>query len=275
MVVLGPVNDFSRAGAQAGQAARRLSDHPWLERLARIGFAASGLIHLMIGWVAARIALGGDGEADQGGALQEVRDAPFGEVLLWGAVLGFGALALFQLLEGLVGGVELKDRVTALSRAGLYAVLGSTALIVARGGSTDGEEATTDLTATLLQAPMGRLLVAAVGLVIVGVAVYHAYKGGSKKFLETLTTTGPGAAGRAVEIAGMVGYIAKGVALLIVGLLFLVAAWTADAEEAGGLDGALQTLAEQPFGTVLLLAVALGLVLYGVYSFARTRYERL
>ena len=180
MVVLGPVNDISRAGAQAGQAARRLSDHPWLERLARIGFAASGLIHLMIGWVAARIALGGDGEADQGGALQEVRDAPFGEVLLWGAVLGFGALALFQLLEGLVGGVELKDRVTALSRAGLYAVLGGTAFVVARGGSTDGEETTTDVTATLMGAPLGQLLVGAVALVIVGSLAADAMIGDAK-----------------------------------------------------------------------------------------------
>lgn len=261
--------------ASAGQTARRISDHPWLERLARIGFAASGLLHLMIGWVAARIALGGQGEADQGGALQEVRDAPFGEVLLWGAVVGFLALAVFQLLDGLVRGGELTDRVKALSRAALYAVLGGTAFIVARGGSTDGEETTTDVTATLLAAPMGRFLVGAVGLAVVGVAVYHVYKGGSKKFLETLTPTGSGAVRRGIVATGMVGYIAKGVALLIVGLLFLVAAWTADPDDAGGLDGALQTLAEQPFGTVLLLAVALGLVLSGVYRFARARDERL
>lgn len=272
MVVLGVTNVTSTG---AGRAARRLSDHPWLERLARVGFAASGLLHLMIGWIAARIALGGGGEADQGGALQEVRDAPFGEVLLWGAVLGFAALALFQLLHGLVRGGELTDRAKAVSRAGLYAVLGGTAFVVARGGSTDGEETTTDVTATLLQAPWGRLLVGAVGLVVVGVAAYHAYKGGSKKFLETLTTTGSGAVGRGVVVAGVVGYVAKGVALLIVGLLFLVAAWTADPEEAVGLDGALQTLAQQPFGTALLLAVALGLVLYGLYSFARARHERL
>lgn len=269
----GPVS--STPSTSAGQAARRVSDHPWLERLARVGFAASGLLHLMIGWVAARIALGGSGEADQGGALQEVRDAPFGELLLWGTVVGFAALALFQLLHGLVRGGELADRVKALSRVVLYAVLGGTAFVVARGGSTDGEETTQDVTATLLQAPLGRLLVGALGLAVVGVAVYHAYKGGSKKFLETLTTTGSGAVGRGVVAAGMVGYVAKGVALLIVGLLFLVAAWTADPDEAAGLDGALQTLAQQPFGTALLLAVALGLVLYGLYSFARARYERL
>ncbi len=273
MVVLAAVNDIART--QAGRTARQLSDHPWLERLARIGFLASGLLHLVIGWVAARIALGGEGEADQGGALQEVRDAPFGGVLLWGAVLGFLALALFQLLDGLVRRGELTDRVKALSRSVLYAVLGGTALMVARGGSTDGEETTTDVTATLLQAPMGRFLVGGMGLAVVGVAIYHAYKGGSKKFLETLTTTGSGAVGTGVVAAGMVGYLAKGVALLIVGLFFLVAAWTADPEEARGLDQALQTLAQQPFGTVLLLAVALGLVLYGVYSFARARYERL
>lgn len=267
---------MNQLSSGAEQTARRLADHPWLERLARIGFVGSGLIHLIIGWIAARVALGdGGGDADQSGALQAVRDAPMGAVLLWICVVGFVALAIFQLLEGIVGGGELSDRAKAIGKGVLYAALGATSFTVARGGSSDSSETSTDFTATLLEAPAGRLLVGAVALAVMATGGYHIYKGLTKKFLEDLTTTGGGQVGRGVEIAGMVGYAAKGVALVVMGILFGLAAWQSDPEEATGMDGALKTLAEQPFGVVLLLVVALGLMLYGLYSFARARYARL
>lgn len=235
--------------SDARRAARRLSDHPWLERLARVGYVGSGLVHIVIGWIALQVALGGSGdEADQGGALEVIRDAPFGAALLWFCVVGFLALALFQLLEGLVGGGELTDRARALGRGALYGALGLTSFTVARGGSGSGEESTTELASTLLSAPAGQVLVAAVGLGVVATGGYHVYKGLSKKFCEDLVTTGGGQLGRGVEAAGVVGYAAKGVALLVVGGLFALAAWQQDPEEAGGLDSALRSLAAGPLG---------------------------
>lgn len=260
----------------AGRAARRLSDHPWLDRLARFGYAGSGLVHLVIGWIALQVALGGSSEdADQGGALEVLRAAPLGAALLWFCVVGFAALALFQVLEGVVGGGELSDRAKALGRGVLYGALGLTAFTVARGGSGDSEESTSEISTTLMSAPAGQLLVAAVGLGVAAGGVYHVYKGLTQKFTEDLVSTGGGELGRGVTVAGVLGYAAKGVALLVVGGLFVLAAWQRDPEEAGGLDSALRSLADSALGTVLLLVVALGLVLYGVYSFARARYARL
>lgn len=274
--MVSPVSDLRNTGADAERAAPRLSDHPWLERLARVGYAGSGLVHLLIGWIAAGVALGSGGEADQGGALQALRDAPFGPFLLWACVVGFAALAVFQALEAVLGtGEDTKDRVKEGGKAVLYAALGVTTLTFAMGGSSDSGETSTDLTARLMEAPLGRVLVGLVGLGIIGVGAYHVYKGVAKKFLEDLRTTGGGTVGRGVEISGTVGYVAKGVALAIVGGLFALAAAQADPQESTGLDGALKLLAGQPLGTVLLLAVALGLVLYGLYSFARARYADL
>lgn len=265
-----------RSGSQAERTARRLSDHPWLERLARAGYAGSGLVHLVLGWIALRVALGSSGEsADQSGALEAVREAPLGALLLWFCVVGFVALAVFQLLEAAVGGGELTDRAKALGKAVLYGVLGATSFSVARGTGADSEESTSEITQTLMSAPAGQLLVGIVGLAILATGGYHVYKGVTKKFCEDLVTTGPGEVGRGVMVAGVVGYTAKGVALGVVGVLFALAAWRRDPGEARGLDGALKALAEQPLGTVLLLVVALGLMLYGVYSFARARYARL
>lgn len=262
-------------GREAADAASRVGDHPWLERVARLGFVASGLIHLLIGWIAARVALGGSGDqADQSGALESLREAPGGAVLLWVCVVGFAALALWQAIEALVGADELTDRAKAVGKAVLYGALGATTLVFALGGSKDSEETSTDLTATLLELPWGRFLVGAVGLGVLGAGAFHVYRGWSRSFLDDLVGTGGGTVGKGVEVSGVVGFVAKGIALGVMGVLFLVAALRADPEEASGLDGALRTLAEQPLGTWLLLAVALGLVLYGVYSFARARYDR-
>lgn len=266
------MNDIVDEGARA---ARQATNHRWFERVARLGFAGSGLIHLLIGWIAARVALGGGGEADQGGALAAVREAPAGGVLLWVCVLGFATLAIFQLVEGILGGPDLTDRLKAVGKGILYAALGVTTFTYARGGSSDSGESTTDLTATLLQAPLGRWLVAAVGVGVAAVGAYHVFKGLTHRFLEDLRSSGGGDLGRAIVVTGTLGYAAKGVALVVLGGLFGVAAWQADADEAAGLDAALKALAEQPFGTVLLLAVALGLILFGVYSVLRARYARM
>ncbi|MFK5582056.1 DUF1206 domain-containing protein [Serinicoccus sp. LYQ131] len=266
------MNDIVDEGARA---ARQATNHRWFERVARLGFAGSGLIHLLIGWIAARVALGGGGEADQGGALAAVREAPAGGVLLWVCVVGFATLAMFQLVEGVLGGPDLTDRLKAVGKGILYAALGVTTFTYARGGSSDSGESTTDLTATLLQAPLGRWLVAAVGIAVAAVGAYHVFKGLTHRFLEDLRSSGGGDLGRAIVVTGTLGYAAKGVALVVLGGLFGVAAWRADADEAAGLDAALKALAEQPFGTVLLLAVALGLILFGVYSVIRARYARM
>jgi hypothetical protein len=119
--------------------------------------------------------------------------------------------------------------------------------------------------------PGGRVLVGILGLVVLGIAGYHVYKGWTKKFLEDLREN----PGDWAVTAGRLGYIAKGVALLIVGFFFLVAAWTADPDKAQGLDGALKTVKDQALGPFLLTLVAIGIAAFGVYSFARSRYARV
>lgn len=262
-------------GQEAADTAREVTRHPWVERLARAGYAASGLIHIVIGGIAARVAFGGGGEADQTGALASLRSAPAGVALLWVCVAGFAALALWRVVNAAVGVDGLKDRLREASQAVVYAVLGVTTLGFARGSGSDGEQRTDDLTATLMGMPFGRLLVGLIGVVVLVVGGYHVYKGLSEKFLDDLRAPGGGTLGKGVRWSGRLGYPAKGLALLIVGLLFCLAAWQADPQEAGGLDAALKALASQPFGVVLLVVIALGLVLYGLYSFARARYARM
>ena len=249
------------------------------ELAARAGYAVSGVLHVLIGVLALRVALGSGGEqADQSGALSTVAGTPFGAVALWFAVVAFVALGAWQAATAIHGGTgpgDASDRAKAAGRAVVYLALALATLSFARGGGSSASAQTADMTATLMGAPGGRVLVGAVGIAIIAVGLYHVYKGWKKRFLEDLRRLPSGTAGPVVRRLGMLGYVAKGVALAIVGGLFVTAAATADPSKSTGLDGALHTLRDQPAGVAMLVVVALGFVAYGTYSFVRARYGRI
>jgi hypothetical protein len=259
---------------QATAAAREAGNSPVVEWGARLGYAVLGLIHLLIAWIALKVAWnigGGSKKADTSGALETLTASGTGVVLLWICVVGFLLLAVWQLFEAALGHGETSDRLKAAAKGVTYLFFAWTTFKVGQGASSSAEKQTEDFTAGLMGSPGGRVLVAVVGLVVLGIAGYHVYKGWTKKFLEDLREH----PGDWAVTAGRVGYIAKGVALFIVGFFFLVAAWQADPDKAQGLDGALKTVKDQPFGPFLLTLVAAGIAAYGIYSFARARYARV
>jgi len=163
------------------------------------------------------------------------------------------------------------DKVKGISKAVVYLALAWTSFSFAKGQQSSSKAQSADFTATLLQHPGGRLLVAVIGLVIIGIGGYHVVKGWTKKFLTDLSEN----PGLLATRAGVIGYIAKGIALALVGVLFVTAAAQNSASKATGLDGALRSLRQQAFGPWLLTAVGLGIAAYGVYSFARARHARV
>ncbi len=253
------------------RTAHKANDNPLVEWGARVGYAANGLLHILLGWLAAQVALGGGGKnADQSGALALVAKESWGQALLWVIFAGFALLALWQISEVFTQR-EGSEKAKAGGKAAAYAALAYTSIQFALGGGSSSSKQTKDFTTTLLKSSGGQIIVGIIALVILGVAVYHVYKGWKKKFLEDLEEH-PGT--WAVH-AGRIGYIAKGVALGTVGVLFGYAALQDKAARANGLDGALHALRDLPFGKFLLLVIALGLAAYGIYSFARARYARL
>jgi hypothetical protein len=262
--------------ASVKDVATEAGHNRFVQRGARLGYAVNGILHLLIAWLALQVAWSASGKnADQSGALQTLSENTFGRILLWVSVVGFAFLALWQVAQAVSGrgmpGEEWKDRLKAISKAVVYVALGYSAFTFARGQGKSSKKQTVDLTAGLMGATGGRLLVALVGLVIVGVGAYHVIKGYKRKFLADLV----GHPGQWATRAGRFGYIAKGIALGVVGVLFVVAGLKEQPAKATGLDGALRTLKDQPFGPVLLTLIALGIAAYGIYSFARARYARV
>lgn len=263
---------------QAARTAKRAADSRWLERAARVGFVVSGVLHLLVAYIALQVAWSGtSGRADQSGALAMLAGNAGGKAVLWLGVVGFAGLALWQLTEaaygspGRGGNEQAAARGKSLAKAVVYLALAASSVSFARGAGRSSSDQSRDLTASLMKYSGGRALVVVVGLVVIGVGAYHVYKGLTRGFRDDLARR----PGPVVEYLALAGYVAKGVALGVVGVLFAVAGLRQQPSKATGLDGALKTLRDGPFGGWLLTVVALGLAAYGLYSFARARLARL
>lgn len=260
---------------EARDGARQIRHSTALDVGARAGFAASGVLHLMIAYLAVRVAFGkASKETDQSGALATLAQHPAGKALLIVFVIGFVALALWQLSLAVLGEGRqhgILDRFKCVALAVVYLVMAWSAFSFVRNKGKSSAHRSTDITATVMKHPGGRWLIAIVGLVILAIGAYHAYKGVRARFLKDLRED----PGRPVTWIGKIGYVAKGIALGIVGVLFVVAAAQHRSSDASGLDGALSTLRHAVGGQVLLTLMGLGLAAFGIYMLLRVRYARV
>lgn len=251
--------------------AEKVADHPVVQAGARLGYAVSGVMHLVIGLLAVRVAFGDRStEADQAGAFQTMAVTPLGFALLATTAAGLGLLGVWQAAMVFVRR-QTKDRVTAGAKALGYFALTATAVGVLVGGDNSSEQSSKDATATLLSLPWGVALVVVVGLAILGIGVHHVVKGARRTFRRDLTKEPP----QGIIGVGVIGYVAKGLALGTMGGLFVQAAIAHDPRKAGGLDGALTALLQLPQGPLVVGLVGAGFAAYAVYSFARARWARI
>lgn len=248
-------------------AAATAHDNVWFERAARAGFAASGVLHFLIAFIVARLAIGVGGNADQSGALAALAAQPGGAVMLWVAAVVLAALGVWYLVEMFVGG-DAKDRVKSAAVGVVYLSLAFSAANFAMGSGQSSGQQNAGLSAQLMQSGWGKAVLVIVALVLIGVGGYHVYKGATKKFFDDLNVSG----GTAITWIGIVGYIAKGAVLAGAGILVIVATFTSDPAKASGVDAAVKTLGGAPFGQFLLIVAALGLAAYGAYGFVHARY---
>lgn len=268
-------------GRKRDEVGRKADASEGLDHVVRFGTVVYGLVHLVIGWLALQLALGdGSQEASGSGAMQELAQQPLGSVVLWLVAAGMLLLALWRLLEAVTGhrdedGFDLwKGRASDLLKVAIYGVLCYTAVNAVAGSSSGSGSSSEDtLSAMVMGWPGGQWLVAAVGLAVIGYGGRLVHAGLTEKFLEDLGADGKtGRDGQLYRNLGKVGHVAKGVAIGLVGSLFVFAGVTHDADKSGGLDEALTTVLEQPFGSYMLGAIAVGIGCFGVFCFAQARH---
>ncbi len=272
-------------GAQ--RTARNAANSSVMRGLARLGYAAKGVVYIIIGFLAGKLALGQGGQAtDQKGALRTISEQPPGKFILIVVAIGLLAFGLWSLIQGIYDTEGEGRRAKGIVARIGYAVVGIAYLVLALGayqlaaGTSNGGNSTTsttqDATAKLLALPFGVQLVVIVGLVVLGIAVYLYARAYRAKFQRRLALSNLRPQVRKAMISlGRSGYAALGIVFTVIGIFLIVAAVQFNPQKAKGLDAAIGELQKLPFGQLLLGLVALGLLAYGVYSFVEARYRRL
>lgn len=274
-----------RLKERSEEALEDAADSDWLERLARAGLVARGLLYLVVAFLAVQVARGDNGErADKQGALEAVVRQPLGKLLVLGLAVGFAGYALWRFVEAAVGPSEKDDPRKAMAKRAFYAGRGilytafaaSAVRLLVSSGSASEANAEADWTGRVLDWPGGRLLVEMVGLAVIGGGLYVGWRGLARKFRKRLKSGEMGRVERRWIIGfGTVGMVARMVVTVLIGVFLIVAASSNRPDEAVGIDGALKALAARPYGPPVLAAVAAGLAAYGLYSLGEARYRRL
>ena len=260
-------------------AERRAAESDGVDHVARVGLAVYGVLHLLVAWLVLRLASGDrSGSASGSGAMHTLAQSAVGRLTLYAIAAGFAALALWHGVEAVLGYhrfgfvEKLSNRLVSAVKVVVFAAIGVNALLLATGTSSSGGSPD-GYTARLMSLPAGPLLVGLVGVVIVVVGLVLAYFGLARNFRETMSHQGrTGRVGRAYVLLGVVGYVSRGIAIGLVGALFIYAALTHDPQKSGGLDQALQEVLAQPFGAPALVLMALGLACFGLFCFAWARH---
>ncbi|GAC1340323.1 MAG: DUF1206 domain-containing protein [Candidatus Dormibacteria bacterium] len=267
---------------RAEDAASLAMGEKWVARLARAGIASRGVVYLVVALLVAAIAFGRkQNEADGKGALDAVAGQPLGRVLLVVLCVGFVGYILWQLLRAvsrdgkLSAKADAARRLPAAGAAILYSLfLLSTVRVILNAAQESSQSSQQSGTARLLSASGGRAAVLAAGLALVAGGLVLGGQAVTRGFEKPLNTGRMSAVMKGAAISlGVGGEAARALAVLIIGGFVLSAAAQADARQSKGLDAALRTLAGKPFGGLVLAAVGLGFLAYGLYSFIEMRYR--
>jgi len=272
---------------EAREKATDVATSRWASYLARFGYAAKGVVYLLMGGIAARFALGAGGEpTDNNGAIRALYAEPFGKLLLAIIAVGLFGYALWNVVRAVLDIDHEGTKPQAiLKRIGFVAVafgyfglsLAAAQLASGRGSGGKSSDATTqDWTARFLDLRIGVPLVVLGGVLFCAIALAVAYEGYSGRFMKYFSYGKLSqATERALRWLGGFGLLSLAVVFVEIGVFLVVAALQHDPGKAKGLGGALVALAAEPFGPLLLGVVAFGLLAYGVYSFGQARYRRI
>ncbi len=273
-----------RVGKAALHEAKRQAANPWVERLERFGFVTRGAIYAVVGVLALQLAIGAGGAtASPTSAIALIGRQPFGNVLLVLIAVGLAGYSLWGFVRAIFDPLGRgTNRQGLIDRAGfLFSGVSYTALLIptvlALTGRPTGaaQGVTGGVPASLMSGPYGKYLTIAFGLFWAGVGVGQLVVAYEAYFMRDLKTGAMTARERQMmHSLGRWGYAARGVVFLLVGLLILQPAFAVGAAQPQGFDSALATLAHAPYGEILLGVVALGLILFGIYSALCAKWAR-
>jgi hypothetical protein len=275
----------TRSGRARGRAKSHARNSRWIERAGRIGHVAKAVSYALIAVLALQVAFGQRGQTgDRQVVLREVAGQPFGTAALIALAVGFTAYAVWQIVRAVLDrsgdGTDAKG-MAKRAEHGLIGVIylasAFAAVSLAVGSQSSGTSGNEQAeTARVLEWPGGRWLVGIVGVGLLAYGLWNVYKAKTQAFRKDLDEGRMhGDVRRWAIRSGVAGHAARGLVFAMVGWFLARAALEYDPQEAVGIDGALAKLADQTYGTWLLAAVAVGLLLYAAFALVQARYRRV
>jgi hypothetical protein len=250
--------------------------------VARLGLVARAGFYLLLAALAVNLLAAphtdGGRQANANGALTQVAQAPVGFALLAGAALGFAVFGIVRIVGAITD--HRLGRLRRVSTGGqgvLYLGMAAATTSFLLGSRTTGSEQQQRSTAaSVLALPFGRLLLAAVGLVVLGMCTWQVVVAVRGHFADSLDDDEMSERARRVTLlTARIGIPARALAVAPVGVFLLVAAARADPRQAKGLDALLLDASGQPVGRVLVVLAAAGFVVFAVYSLMEARYRQV
>jgi hypothetical protein len=269
------------------------ADHPGLVKVGRAGWFAKGVVYVVAGVLALLIAAKASGwtksatagtqEASPTGALKTIAHETGGTLLLGLLVVGLFIYAAWRVvsafLPGGTGAEAWAKRIGFVVSAVIYSTFAVTALALARGqppAATNGNATVSKTSGGIMQHSGGRVLIGAVGVIVIAVGLYRMVKGFKRDVTDELDLSRvPAERRRWTERLGAVGEIGRGVGIGLIGYFLVRSAVTYDPAQATGLDGALRTLVAKTGGVIVVLVVGIGFVAYGLFCLATFTHRRL
>lgn len=276
-------------GGHAAKAAAREAA-PWIRWLARLGYAAKGVVYTIIGVLALKTAVSSAPDRPEGssGALRAILEQPMGRVLLGVVAVGLVGYVLWRAVQALLDpehkGSDLKGiarRIGFAISGVLYGAVAYQAVVLmgwagsgGGGSGGGGDTRAEDWTATVMQVPLGRWAVGLTGVGVILFGLFELYRGWKQDVVKHLNLSGADPeVRRNVERLGRAGMLARGVVFLVMGWFLVRAALEYDPQEAHGLAESLAALQGETYGPWLLGGVAVGLIAYGLFQLAKARYR--
>lgn len=271
-------------------------EHPSLVTLARVGWVAKGLVYGLVGILAVPIAvhgldrgssMGAGQEASQKGAVAEIADSSLGTLALWLVAIGLLLYVLWRLVT--IALPASNDAKAWATRAGyavsviVYSVLAWSAISIARhrqsanASGNQSEDAKVErFTRDVLEMTGGRWLVGIIGVAVILIGAYFVHRGVTASFRKELEGGGVGPISHAAIVRlGQIGWVGRGVMMILVGWFVAQAAIDFRADKAHGIDGALRDATSSTWGAILALVVAVGLIVYGAFCVVSAPRQRL
>lgn len=246
---------------------------PWIRWYSRVGFSAKGTVYVLIGLVSMLAAVGIGQKTGQQGAIAAIAGKPFGELIIWGIVIGLTGYITWLITQVIIEPDNIETiskgilkRIGYLFYALLYmSIAYKFASIAMKSGQTGNSKQV--WMAKLIDIPYGRIIVGSIGAGILIFAIFQVIIGIKGSYLKELKTHEMDKFERfGLKLIGKIGYIARGLTFGVLGGFILLAGWEAKTSQVTGIDSALAQISQEPYGKIMLGAISLGLFLYGVFT---------